>query len=136
MSRKKKSRPRQLDVSPEDIQIIEFGEGRYAVANKNTGEIIDDAQGWGYKTRQNAHKAVYYKLNKNKIDSENATVKNFLKNNKAFSDEIETCMWYAVKDNEEFTVDSFKTLVEEMKIELPMDADKFFKILMRKSFKW
>ncbi|WP_226358680.1 hypothetical protein [Pseudonocardia sp. ICBG601] len=34
---------------------------RYVVLDAVTGEIIDDAQGYGYKSAQNAHRAHAYK---------------------------------------------------------------------------
>lgn len=45
----------------------EFSETRYIIVDDN-GKIIDDAQGYGYKTYQNAYKSYYYKKNKPKID--------------------------------------------------------------------
>jgi hypothetical protein len=34
---------------------------RYAVVDDATGGVVDDAQGYGYKSRQNAHRAYSYK---------------------------------------------------------------------------
>lgn len=34
---------------------------RYVVVDEATGEIVDDAQGYGYKSAQNAHRAHAYK---------------------------------------------------------------------------
>lgn len=34
---------------------------RYVVVDATTGAIVDDAQGYGYKTAQNAHRAHAYK---------------------------------------------------------------------------
>lgn len=34
---------------------------RYVVVDAATGAVIDDAQGYGYKTAQNAHRAHAYK---------------------------------------------------------------------------
>jgi hypothetical protein len=43
---------------------------RFVIVDKD-GKIVDDAQGWGYKTRDSAAKALWYKLKggKEKIDS-------------------------------------------------------------------
>ncbi|QNJ89942.1 hypothetical protein HZU40_00320 (plasmid) [Mycolicibacterium fluoranthenivorans] len=36
-------------------------EKRYVVVDEATGDVVDDAQGYGYKTAQNAHRAHAYK---------------------------------------------------------------------------
>lgn len=58
----------------------EFETLRYAIADDD-GKIIDDAQGWGYKTEQKAHKAMWYKFNggKQKMQSEADKRKSFFK---------------------------------------------------------
>ena len=53
---------------------------RYIIVDETTGEIIDDAQGYGYKTKQKAHSAYNYKFNGVKRNTRN--IKNFGKNEK------------------------------------------------------
>ena len=55
-------------------------ETRYAIAD-DEGKIVDDAQGYGYKTAQKAHKAMWYKFQngKQKIKSTEANRKKFFK---------------------------------------------------------
>ena len=36
-------------------------DNRYVIVNTATGEVVDDAQGYGYKTKQKAHAAYGYK---------------------------------------------------------------------------
>ena len=36
-------------------------EPRYVIVDEETGEILDNANGYGYKTRQAAHKSWAYK---------------------------------------------------------------------------
>ena len=43
------------------MRIKKGKEQRYVIVNKETGEIIDDAQGYGYRTIQGAYKAFKYK---------------------------------------------------------------------------
>jgi hypothetical protein len=45
-------------------------------------------------------------------------------------------MFYAVKDNEEFTADVLQHIADENSLTLSYDAAKFFKIICRKSCKW
>ena len=42
-----------------EYQVVDFKNDRFAIANMD-GRIIDDAQGYGYKTKQSAHKAAYF----------------------------------------------------------------------------
>ena len=37
-------------------------DGRYIIIDENSGEILDDAQGYGYKDTQKAHKAMWWKF--------------------------------------------------------------------------
>lgn len=41
-------------------------EPRYVIVNEETGEILDDANGYGYKTIQTAHKGWGTKVNQKK----------------------------------------------------------------------
>ena len=43
------------------IKVKKEFEERYIIINSETGEIIDDAQGYGYKTSKKAYAAYYYK---------------------------------------------------------------------------
>jgi hypothetical protein len=45
----------------ENYKVVSFGQNRFAVANADN-KIIDDAQGYGYKTAQNAHKVLNWKF--------------------------------------------------------------------------
>ena len=47
-----------------NFKVVSFGQNRYAIVNEK-GEIIDDAQGYGYKTAQNAYKALSWKTKSN-----------------------------------------------------------------------
>ena len=44
-----------------DTFINEKGKQRFILRDSLTGEIVDDAQGWGYKTADNAYKCWTYK---------------------------------------------------------------------------
>ena len=53
-------------------EVIKRNDGRYVITNAETQEVIDNANGYGYKTRQNAEKAAWYKFKggKGKKDAE------------------------------------------------------------------
>ena len=57
---------------PEDMYDVEYTETRYVIADKETGKVLDDAQGYGYKTRQKAYAAWNYKHRDRSKDAEKA----------------------------------------------------------------
>ncbi len=123
-----------MEDSKEKFKIVPFGEDRYAV--EQDGKIIDDAQGYGYRTKQGAYKAMYFKINEEKIRRENAIVINFMWNNKSFKREIEQAMFYSYKDNVKLTAEDVEDIAKNNGLELPCPAKKFLSIMMRKTCKW
>lgn len=61
-------------------------ETRYIICAPD-GTMLDDAQGYGYKTAQTAHKAAWYRFNggKKKVDNERVKALAFWKKYKSFS---------------------------------------------------
>ena len=57
-------------------------ETRFRLVNKDTGEIIDDAQGYGYRTAQGCYKAIWYKRNRKTIKSEEKKARGLIKQHK------------------------------------------------------
>ena len=45
----------------DDVYPLIVTEPRFVLVDTETGEIVDDAQGYGYKTASGAHKAYGYK---------------------------------------------------------------------------
>ena len=45
--------------------VFDFNELRYVIVNSNNGDVVNDAQGWGYRTREKAYKAYSYSKNNN-----------------------------------------------------------------------
>lgn len=67
---------------------------RFCIIDTETGEIVDDAQGYGYKTAQNAYKAWGYKNRDKSKDAEKEEkrklVRNWMKEHKAVIRTLET----------------------------------------------
>ena len=57
-------------------------ETRFRLVNKDTGEIIDDAQGYGYRTVQGCYKAIYYKRNRGTIKSDEKKARGLIRQHK------------------------------------------------------
>lgn len=61
-------------------------EPRYIIVDEETGEILDDANGYGYKTKQAAHKGWAYKSKpkeeKDKINKQHLIIMSWMKESK------------------------------------------------------
>lgn len=71
-----------VQINDEFMGIGNYTETRYRIVNEQTGEVIDDAQGYGYKSFQKAQKALWYKTNKKEIEKTKNTATRFYKKHK------------------------------------------------------
>lgn len=90
---------------------------RYMLIDIATGEIVDDAQGYGYRTKQKAHAAWNYQhaTSKQKRARKQNRKRNeeFLKQHKHFEDAWGEVCLECYKDGEEPSYDDFKMLIEQ-----------------------
>ena len=63
-SKKKKNRPYEKEIIEFKIEPYPLVNGRFAIYRKDTGELLDSAQGYGYKSIGAANKAGWYKYSK------------------------------------------------------------------------
>jgi hypothetical protein len=70
--------------------VIRRDDGRYVIAHAETQAVIDNANGYGYKTRQKAEKAAWYKFKggKGKKDAEKREATAFWHQHKDFGKAI------------------------------------------------
>lgn len=76
-------------------------DNRFIIIDIHTGEILDDAQEFGYKTKQKAYSAFCYKKNNNKSDIKKKkilekTIEKWLNKNIDFKDDIEYWMFQII----------------------------------------
>jgi hypothetical protein len=64
------------------------------------GKVIDDAQGYGYKSAQSAHKAASYKFKggKQKADAAKVLAKAFWRQNKSFAAQLSDMLLCSIKE--------------------------------------
>lgn len=90
---------------------------RFMIINKKTGEVLDDAQGYGYKTAQKAHAAWSYKHRtpkQAKNHKNNVKInKAFLKKHKHFEDDWAEMCLECYKNGKEPKYTDFKALLNE-----------------------
>lgn len=84
--------------------------------DEDTGEIVDDAQGWGYRTARNAYRAHAYKKRpknrRRKAASIKRRVKRLMDSNPGLHDEILADMVIAAKEGMEYTAEDLSRRLE------------------------
>ena len=72
--------------------------GRFAIYKEDDGSILDDCQGYGYKTKEAARKAGWFKYSSGYKEFDKA--KNFWKKHPSLVKDIESIEWYGIKDHD------------------------------------
>ncbi len=104
---------------------------RFVVVDEATGEVLDDAQGYGYKTAQNAHRARAYKSMPRKAkrqrDAAKRRVQRWCEQHPEVMQHIEQATFYAMKDGENVRVTDVRALLTEHGLELPFPVEDLMK---------
>lgn len=111
-------------------------ESRYIVVNQETGEIVDNAQGYGYKTRQKAYAAYSYKTRDKSKDQERKKretyIRKWMKENKSFVRLVDEIAFEIAKGSwgPEDKVDAklIKNMMKEWKLETDITPGEFLRI--------
>ncbi len=76
-----------------NISVVKIKADRFIIIDKDTGEVLDDAQGYGYKSVKKAYAAWAYKKRDRSKDSEREAkrrhIRQWLKDHKEFTSELE-----------------------------------------------
>jgi hypothetical protein len=74
------------------------------MVDEATGEVVNDAQGYGYRSAQNAHRANAYKSmppkKKRQRDAVKRRVQRWCAEHAEFMQQVGQAMFYAMKDGE------------------------------------
>ena len=121
--KKKKSKK---NLSELKVDYVETSPGRFSVVDTETGEIVDDANGYGYKSKQNAMRAWNYKTQPKdeNVEKFKRIVYDWWKHQHGLSDLIDAIMFDTVcKDGDDFTekdaIEIARRYIEENNIEKP-----------------
>ena len=109
-------------------------EERYIVVNPETGEVLDDAQGYGYKSRQKAHAGYAYKTSdrskKDEKKAKKSIVQKWCHENKQFVRDLSNEAYYMLEDGEKDKFNA-KFVAEALKeagfTDLPFTAAELLK---------
>lgn len=104
-------------------------EKRYIIVDDETGAVVDDAQGYGYKSELNARRAMeareHYNANKEKFIAEKSTIKQIKKwrGLRKIENEVAVMAMDAMKDGRKFKVTDkiIERIVKENGIECPYE---------------
>ena len=117
--------------------------GRFIVFDELTGEVLDDAQGWGYKSIRKAWAAWTYKNRSEEEKRETynkcLAVNSFEMSHKALCRVIDDAMFYSLKDCVPFTVKELEDIMKDEGIDfkdLPFTAKEFLKYYGKKPEKY
>jgi hypothetical protein len=101
-------------------------EKRYVIVDAATGDVVDDAQGYGYKTAQNAHRAHAYTSmppnKKRRRDAAQRQVRRWCAAHPEFMQHVEQSMFYALKDGLNLTEADVRAMADEHGVELPLSV--------------
>ncbi|RBR32679.1 hypothetical protein [Enterococcus cecorum] len=101
-------------------KLSQRGEARYIIINVTTGEILDDAQGFGYKSKKKAYAGYYYKRNYAKEKNQNKAVEYWLHSHPEFCDELTYHVFAHFKEGKKEKLD--ENLVQMLLREFGLDA--------------
>ena len=123
---KKKKRYRAEELAKKTIRVESISQGRFAIIDAETGEILDDANGYGYKSKQNAMRAWNYKTQPKdeNVEKFKRTIYDWWEHQHELSDLIDAIMFDTVcKDGDDFTekdaIEIARRYIEENNIEKP-----------------
>ena len=109
---------------------------RYYIVSTDTGEVLDDAQGYGYKTAQKAYSAYAYKTRDRSKDKERFKkkkhIKNWMKEHKSFVNLMDECAFDIAKGSmapdDKFDAKFVKDLLKENNLHPDFTANELLKV--------
>ncbi len=105
---------------------------RYILVDADTGEVVDDAQGFGYKTPQKAYASYAYKHPTKKQASARTLKKMYegwARKHRDIADELETEILDARLHGLEVTPEAVKEFARDRGFNLPMSANVILDII-------
>lgn len=113
---------------------------RYCIVSTETGEVLDDAQGYGYKTAQKAYSAYAYKTRDKKKDKEKMAkerhIRQWMKENKPFVRAMDDTAFEIAKGtwgpNDIFNAKVVKRMLAEAGLETDFTPGELLKVWQKR----
>lgn len=104
---------------------------RYVVVDEASGEVVDNAHGYGYTSAQNAHRAHAYKLmsprKKRQRDAVKRRVQRWCAERAEFMQHVDQAMFCAMKDGETVTEADVSVILADYGLELPFSVKELMR---------
>lgn len=128
----KRNVPENIKVIPIEVPAEFRTETRYVIINSDTGEIFDDAQGYGYRTSQKAYSAFNWKKKSPEEHAEQELkkeeVQKWCRKYKSVVSQIEDIMFISVKEGTPYTIQEILEVIpEEPKSEMTFTIRELLK---------
>lgn len=109
---------------------------RYCIVSNETGEVLDDAQGYGYRTAQKAYAAYAYKTRDKSKDKEKADkkrhIQKWMKEHKGFVRAMDDTAFQILKGtwgpDDEFDAKKVKIMLEERGLKPDFTAGELLRV--------
>ena len=109
---------------------------RYCIVSTETGEVLDDAQGYGYKTAQKAYAAYAYKTRDKSKDKEKEAkrekIRKWLKEHKSFVRAMDAYAFEIAKGswgpNDKFDAAFVKKMLADYNLETDFSAGELLRV--------
>lgn len=114
-------------------ELSKYDDKRYVIVDIESGKILDNAQGHGYKSPQKAYACYAYKKrdrnkDKEKQEKENK-IKKWLRENREFTSQLDSEAYWSMKDPAvEFNLKFVKKLLKEQNLEPEFTASEILKV--------
>ena len=117
-------------------KLSKHNDKRFVVIDKETGEILDDAQGWGYKSIRNAYAAYSYNTRDKSKDREKAQqrakIKRWMKKHKDFVGLMDQFAFEIAKGSwgpdDKFDARLVRKMLKDNNLEVDFKASELLKI--------
>lgn len=107
-------------------ELSDWFDNRYVIINKETQEVVDDAQGYGYKSKEKALASWAYKNRNKKIIQKETAIKKWIKKHTEFDKLMEEYAWYAFKDGDKLDSNIVEMILKELNLQAPSNAKEIF----------
>lgn len=123
----------------EDITLSKSNDKRYVIIDKGTGKVIDDAQGYGYKSVKKAYAAYTYKHRDKSKDEEKAERKKhiiqWMREHKEFVGLMRAYSFDIVKGsgnpNDKFNAAFVNQMLREHNLQVDFTAGELLKVFLK-----
>lgn len=107
-------------------------EDRYVIVDKDTGEILDDAQGYGFRTAEKAYKCYHYKHRSQEQKDKEKVILEWITNHKDFVSNLEDIEFYLLKEGGTLNSKIVTELFKESGLSVDFTAKEFLNVYRRR----